>query len=142
MKRIAWCGRSLPVISWESWPKQGRGATGPPRRRAVGGPPAEIVRLIQAGLSIEEIASRLCVEVATVKNQVQGILKKLQVRRRGEAAALARRSACRGPSVHTEDLEISRSSFDMVLSNKRSRSLVPPCRSSATARPQILRRRV
>ncbi|MGQ0570740.1 MAG: LuxR C-terminal-related transcriptional regulator [Armatimonadota bacterium] len=50
----------------------------------------EIVRLIDDGLSNKEIAHRLSIEVRTVKNHVHNILEKLQVRRRGEAAALAR----------------------------------------------------
>jgi len=50
----------------------------------------EIMRLIDDGLSNKEIATRLCVEVATVKNHVHNILEKLQVHRRGEAAARVR----------------------------------------------------
>jgi two-component system, NarL family, nitrate/nitrite response regulator NarL len=47
----------------------------------------EIVALIDEGLSNKEIAARLTIEVATVKNHVHNILEKLQVRRRGEAVA-------------------------------------------------------
>jgi two-component system nitrate/nitrite response regulator NarL len=47
----------------------------------------EIVQLIEQGLSNKEIARRLTIEVRTVKNHVHNILEKLQVRRRGEAAA-------------------------------------------------------
>lgn len=50
----------------------------------------EIVYLIERNLSNREIASRLCIEVATVKNHVHNILSKLQVRRRAEAADWAR----------------------------------------------------
>jgi two-component system nitrate/nitrite response regulator NarL len=50
----------------------------------------EIVELIDAGLSNKEIASRLAIQVATVKNHVHNILEKLQVGRRGEAAARLR----------------------------------------------------
>ena len=50
----------------------------------------EIVRLIDRGLSNKEIARDLGIEVATVKNHVHNILEKLQVRRRGEAAARMR----------------------------------------------------
>jgi DNA-binding NarL/FixJ family response regulator len=47
----------------------------------------QIVGLIDEGLSNKEIASRLCIGLATVKNHVHNILEKLQVHRRGEAAA-------------------------------------------------------
>ena len=47
----------------------------------------EIVELIDQGLSNKEIASRLFIELATVKNHVHNILEKLQVQRRSEAAA-------------------------------------------------------
>jgi DNA-binding NarL/FixJ family response regulator len=48
----------------------------------------QIVQLIAEGLSNKEIAHRLCIEVATVKNHVHNILEKLQVNRRDEAVAL------------------------------------------------------
>jgi DNA-binding NarL/FixJ family response regulator len=51
---------------------------------------AEIVALIDQGLSNREIAERLCIEVPTVKNHVHSILGKLNVRRRGAAAAAVR----------------------------------------------------
>jgi two-component system, NarL family, nitrate/nitrite response regulator NarL len=51
---------------------------------------AEVVRLIDEGLSNKQIAARLSIEVATVKNHVHSILEKLEVERRGEAAALVR----------------------------------------------------
>src|SRR2546430_13942847 len=50
----------------------------------------EIMGLIDEGLSNKEIAKRLRIEVATVKNHVHNILEKLQVHRRGEAAARVR----------------------------------------------------
>lgn len=50
----------------------------------------EIVQYIDLGLSNKEIAQRLSIEVRTVKNHVHNILEKLQVRRRGEAAARMR----------------------------------------------------
>jgi DNA-binding NarL/FixJ family response regulator len=56
----------------------------------------EILCLIDDGLSNKEIAHRLSIEVATVKNHVHHLLEKLGVHRRGEAAAaFARR---RNPS--------------------------------------------
>lgn len=51
----------------------------------------QIVGLIDDGLSNKQIARELCIEVATVKNHVHSILGKLQVSRRGEAAAVMRR---------------------------------------------------
>jgi two-component system nitrate/nitrite response regulator NarL len=51
---------------------------------------AEIVDLIEAGLSNKEISRRLGIEVATVKNHVHSLLEKLRVSRRAEAAALMR----------------------------------------------------
>ena len=50
----------------------------------------EIVALIDEGLSNKEIARRLSIELPTVKNQVHNILEKLQVSRRGAAAAVVR----------------------------------------------------
>ena len=52
----------------------------------------EIVELIDQGLSNKEIARRLIIEVRTVKNHVHNILEKLQVNRRGEAAARMRKA--------------------------------------------------
>jgi len=71
-------------------------------RVAVSGPgadaPAErltyrerdLVRLVDAGKSNKEIALALHIEVATVKNHIHHILRKLGVRRRSEAAAVLR----------------------------------------------------
>jgi DNA-binding NarL/FixJ family response regulator len=44
----------------------------------------EIVQLVDQGMSNKSIASRLCIEVATVKNHVHNILAKLQAERRAE----------------------------------------------------------
>jgi two-component system nitrate/nitrite response regulator NarL len=57
---------------------------------ALTGREREIVALIDAGMSNKEIAQRLSIEVATVKNHVHHILGKLQVNRRAEAAATLR----------------------------------------------------
>ena len=51
----------------------------------------EVVQLIDDGLSNQEIAHRLFITLATVKNHVHNILDKLGVRTRTEAAALVRR---------------------------------------------------
>lgn len=52
---------------------------------------AEVADLIEAGLSNKEIATRLHIELATVKNHVHHVLEKLNVGRRAEVAALVRR---------------------------------------------------
>jgi DNA-binding NarL/FixJ family response regulator len=52
----------------------------------------EIMSLVEQGLSNKEIARSLRIGAATVKNHLHSILSKLQVRRRGEAAARMRRA--------------------------------------------------
>ena len=51
----------------------------------------QIVALIEDGLSNKEIAARLHISLATVKNHIHNLLEKLNVSRRGEAAARARK---------------------------------------------------
>lgn len=53
----------------------------------------QVVGLIDHGLSNKDIARKLGIEVATVKNHVHNVLDKLKVRRRGQAAAELRRHA-------------------------------------------------
>lgn len=71
--------------------------TAAPARRGAGGEltprELEVSVLIARGLSNKEIADRLCIEVATVKNHVHRILTKMQARHRGEAAARIREGA-------------------------------------------------
>ena len=55
----------------------------------------EIVRLIDLGLSNKEIARRLSIQMATVKNHVHNILKKLGVSHRADAAVGFRASQVR-----------------------------------------------
>jgi two-component system, NarL family, nitrate/nitrite response regulator NarL len=50
----------------------------------------EVARLIDQGLSNKEIARRLSIELATVKNHVHNILEKLGVSRRADAVASLR----------------------------------------------------
>jgi two-component system, NarL family, nitrate/nitrite response regulator NarL len=50
----------------------------------------EIIALLDEGLSNKEIAARLQIEVATVKNHVHNVLDKLDVRRRSQAARRCR----------------------------------------------------
>lgn len=53
----------------------------------------EVAMLMCEHLSNKEIASRLCIEVATVKNHVHNVLDKLNVHRRSHAVQLLARSA-------------------------------------------------
>ena len=50
----------------------------------------EILALVEQGMANKEIARRLGIELATVKNHVHHVLEKLKVTRRGQAAARAR----------------------------------------------------
>jgi DNA-binding NarL/FixJ family response regulator len=50
----------------------------------------QIVALIDRGLSNKQIARELQIQLATVKNHVHSVLEKLQVERRGAAAAAIR----------------------------------------------------
>lgn len=59
----------------------------------------EIIGLIDQGLSNKDIASRLGIEVATVKNHIHNLLEKLHLHRRGEAAAYLRTEAPRRASA-------------------------------------------
>lgn len=58
----------------------------------------EIVRLIEEGLSNKEIATRLNIEVSTVKNHVHNILDKLHLRSRYSAVKYAK---AQGLTVHS-----------------------------------------
>lgn len=64
-----------------------------PRVRSLTVRELEVLELLDEGLSNKQIARRLCIELATVKNHVHHILEKLQVERRGEAIAYLRRHA-------------------------------------------------
>jgi two-component system nitrate/nitrite response regulator NarL len=69
------------------------GRRSPPEATSLTAREREVVQLIDQGMSNKEIARRLCIEVRTVKNHVHNILQKLQVSRRGEAAARVRVAA-------------------------------------------------
>ena len=58
---------------------------------------AEIIGLIDQGLSNKEIARALSIALPTVKNHVHNILEKLQVRRRAEVASVLRHREPSGP---------------------------------------------
>ncbi len=59
----------------------------------------EVVALLERGLSNKEIATTLAIRLPTVKNHVHNVLEKLQVRRRGEAAAALRRRGFDPPAT-------------------------------------------
>ncbi len=59
----------------------------------------EIASLIQEDLSNKEIAVRLRIEVATVKNHVHNLMEKLNIHRRAEAARAIGAPALRNRSV-------------------------------------------
>jgi DNA-binding NarL/FixJ family response regulator len=56
----------------------------------------EIVALLDRGFSNKQIAVALNIEVPTVKNHIHRVLEKLQVKRRGEAAARLRATPATG----------------------------------------------
>jgi DNA-binding NarL/FixJ family response regulator len=62
--------------------------TGDPR--ALTSREREVARLIDGGLTNKEIATRLRIELATVKSHVHSILEKVDVGRRSEAVAVLR----------------------------------------------------
>lgn len=116
---LAWAGAGVSgFLSWEASPEQlveslGRAARGENPcsqdvadallrrvRENPGGSfafkgslterEAQVAELVAEGLSNKAIASRLSIELATVKNHVHSILEKLRVHSRGEAAAKLR----------------------------------------------------
>jgi DNA-binding NarL/FixJ family response regulator len=69
--------------------------TGGPTAETAGGSlthrELDVLKLLERGLSNKEIAAELVIEPATAKNHVHNVLRKLNVQRRGQAAALMRR---------------------------------------------------
>ena len=53
---------------------------------------SDVLALVEQGRSNKEIARQLAISTATVKHRMHNILQKLQVGRRGQAAARVRRS--------------------------------------------------
>jgi DNA-binding NarL/FixJ family response regulator len=57
---------------------------------------AQILRMLESGLSNRDIATELCIAVHTVKNHVHSLLNKLGVATRAQAAALSRSMGATG----------------------------------------------
>jgi DNA-binding NarL/FixJ family response regulator len=80
-----------------TWPTGPGNISGAPSIRTV---PAsrltrrevEVLRLMAAGLTYAQIASRLVIDDETVRSHAKGILRKLGQSSRGDAVAAARRS--------------------------------------------------
>jgi two-component system, NarL family, nitrate/nitrite response regulator NarL len=73
----------LRVMGGTAAPDRGRG-------NALTARELDVLKLLERGLSNKEIAAALVIEPGTAKNHVQNVLRKLNVHRRGQAAALGR----------------------------------------------------
>lgn len=71
---------------------------------------AQILRMLEMGLSNKDIAERLCIAVHTVKNHVHSVLTKLGVNTRAEAAAQFRTMRFTGmrPAAYDSEIEGTR----------------------------------
>ncbi len=71
---------------------------------------AQILRMLEMGLSNRDIAERLCIAVHTVKNHVHSVLTKLGVNTRAEAAAQFRTMGFPGirPAAYDSEIEGTR----------------------------------
>ena len=96
---LRWIG-ARPAVSIVSRRLQAQGERGLPRGprpmtaahpAGLTGREAEVLSLLTAGLSNAEIAARLVVSARTIDHHVSAILRKLGVRSRGEASAMASR---------------------------------------------------
>jgi DNA-binding NarL/FixJ family response regulator len=73
----------LRVMGGDAGPDRGRG-------NALTARELDVLKLLERGMSNKEIAATLVIEPGTAKNHVQNVLRKLNVHRRGQAAALGR----------------------------------------------------
>lgn len=90
MKNGFWCSSRVAkiLLNQELTPPQ---MTNLPTDSPLTRQQVNVLELLESGISNKEIARRLHIETATVKNHVHNILQKLQVNSRGEAAAVFRR---------------------------------------------------
>lgn len=90
MKDGFWCSSQVAKLLLEQTPQDhlipDKFADLPLTRQQV-----NVLHLLESGISNKEIARKLHIETATVKNHVHHILQKLKVSSRGEAAAVYRR---------------------------------------------------
>jgi DNA-binding NarL/FixJ family response regulator len=84
------CPPKVAGILFRHLAAQTRIADAHPRHAPLTERERQIVHCIDQGYSNKEIARHLSIELSTVKNHVHSILDKLQVARRGEAAARMR----------------------------------------------------
>jgi DNA-binding NarL/FixJ family response regulator len=70
----------------------GRGSGGPPDPAALTPREAELCQVLAEGLTNQEIAGRLGIQLSTVKAHVHNVLEKLGAHSRGEAVAKLRRT--------------------------------------------------
>ncbi len=85
------CAEGLVASLWRRLSALAANQQPPPPPAELTRREREIVRLIDQDLSNKEIAKKLGIEVATVKNHIHNLLEKLGVHRRIEAARLASR---------------------------------------------------
>jgi DNA-binding NarL/FixJ family response regulator len=90
------CSPRMVGRMWARLAQLSRAHSDPTALDALTSREREILTCIERGNSNKEIAARLSIELATVKNHVHNILEKLHVHSRGEAVAALRRTASLG----------------------------------------------
>lgn len=80
------CSPQIGATLLRQLARRAAGSDDSPSRTPLTSREVEIVRLIEQGLSNKEIAGRLGIQVATVKNHVHNLLEKLRIHHRAEAA--------------------------------------------------------